>query len=88
MQRGGKVKMMEDNNYLEEDFSLGELARTDTPNEELSSVCNDLFFGTTELAGNIGVKSLGFIVSAPTEQFEAYLDSLNAPQMNEEEFSQ
>lgn len=80
--------MMEDNNFLEDNFLGQELINNDTPNAELSSICNDLFFGTTELAGNVGLKSLGFIVSAPTEQFEDYLNSVNAPQINESEFSQ
>lgn len=79
--------MMEDN-FFENDNLSSEPTGPDTPNEELSNVCNDLFFGTTELAGNVGIKNLGFIVSAPTEQFEAYLNSVNTPQINEEEFSQ
>lgn len=58
------------------------------PNLGLQEVCNDLFFGTTELAGNVGLKNLGYIVSAPNQEFEAYLNPENAPVMQDDGMSQ
>ncbi len=58
------------------------------PNEELANVCNDLFFGNSDLAGNVGLKNLGFIVSAPNQVFESYLDGVNALVSHDDELSQ
>lgn len=60
----------------------------DEPNLDLKEVCDDLFFGTTELAGNVGLKNLAYIVSASTQEFEAYLDAQIAPVMQDDGMSQ
>ncbi len=58
------------------------------PNLDLADVCNNLFFGSTELAGNVGLKNLGYIVSAPNQEFEAYLDAVNTPVVQDDGMSQ
>ncbi len=58
------------------------------PNLTLGKVCDGLFFGTTEFAGNVGLKNLGYIISAPNQEFEAYLNAENAPVMQDDGMSQ
>lgn len=56
-------------------------------NNQLGKTCENLFFDPySSFGGKIGVKNLGRIVSAPKEEFEAYLNSLS--QGKEEEFLQ